>query len=496
MVHNNLNPLFLPLLPSPSSPSSPPPSVQATAHYVKLLELENAQLSERSLQLERKVRTLARDESLHRSSYEDLRNKNQTITIELNRCSEQLQFASIQREKETNQREPILKESSQMRERLNILEQERKDIAIAFKTQYDLNKALEKKEDETKRKILEMIMKCEQYEIKVTNLNNENHHLKVLNNETIIQREDLTKSQNTNHVLMSKLENQGRFIQGINMDNLLLTSDIVEKEEKSSELEKMINEQKTRHLLNNEEWRQKRILWNQEKDVLLMKNEKDNEMKLKNDEMWKKQKEELLNEMNNVMKENGSFKRINNDLTQNNQKLTSNNQNLQTENEEFKRENDLLNENFHNLSYTFKQEKVLYADDQIKFNLEIKNSNQTILHLQNQLTKEKQRVIHIEESAFQAKASQMMLEEEYVRLKGLVQPQTETMEDLAEELRRALERERNCQKELSLWKMKVEGGVGRAKMSDVMYSSSSSSSSSGGVPKVHVSRRGSVTIGQ
>ena len=49
-------------LPSPSSPSSsPPPSVQATAHYVKLLELENAQLSERSLQLERKVRTLARD---------------------------------------------------------------------------------------------------------------------------------------------------------------------------------------------------------------------------------------------------------------------------------------------------------------------------------------------------------------------------------------------------------------------------------------------------
>ena len=311
MVHNNLNPLFLPLLPSPSSPSSsPPPSVQATAHYVKLLELENAQLSERSLQLERKVRTLARDESLHRSSYEDLRNKNQTITIELNRCSEQLQFASIQREKETNQREPILKESSQMRERLNILEQERKDIAIAFKTQYDLNKALEKKEDETKRKILEMIMKCEQYEIKVTNLNNENHHLKVLNNETIIQREDLTKSQNTNHVLMSKLENQGRFIQGINMDNLLLTSDIVEKEEESSELEKMINEQKTRHLLNNEEWRQKRILWNQEKDVLLMKNEKDNEMKLKNDEMWKKQKEELLNEMNNVMKENGSFKRI------------------------------------------------------------------------------------------------------------------------------------------------------------------------------------------
>ena len=70
------------------------------------------------------------------------------------------------------------------------------------------------------------------------------------------------------------------------------------------------------------------------------------------------------------------------------------------------------------------------------------------------------------------------------------------MEDLAEELRRALERERTCQKELSLWKMKVEGGVGRAKMSDVMYSSSSSSSSSGGVPKVHVSRRGSVTIGQ
>ena len=49
------------------------------------------------------------------------------------------------------------------------------------------------------------------------------------------------------------------------------------------------------------------------------------------------------------------------------------------------------------------------------------------------------------------------LEQEYASLKALVQPQTETMEDLAAELRRALERERAVQRELSMVRVRERG---------------------------------------
>ena len=51
----------------------------------------------------------------------------------------------------------------------------------------------------------------------------------------------------------------------------------------------------------------------------------------------------------------------------------------------------------------------------------------------------------------------MALEQEYVSLKSLVQPQTETMEDLAAELQRALERERSVQNELSMVRVRENG---------------------------------------
>ena len=51
----------------------------------------------------------------------------------------------------------------------------------------------------------------------------------------------------------------------------------------------------------------------------------------------------------------------------------------------------------------------------------------------------------------------MALEQEYVNLKSLVQPQTETMEDLAAELQRALERERSVQNELSMIRVRENG---------------------------------------
>ena len=51
----------------------------------------------------------------------------------------------------------------------------------------------------------------------------------------------------------------------------------------------------------------------------------------------------------------------------------------------------------------------------------------------------------------------ILLEQEYASLKALVQPQTETMEDLAAELRRALERERMVQQELSRVRVRERG---------------------------------------
>ena len=54
-------------------------------------------------------------------------------------------------------------------------------------------------------------------------------------------------------------------------------------------------------------------------------------------------------------------------------------------------------------------------------------------------------------------ARRIALEQEYASLKALVQPQTETMEDLAAELRRALERERAIQRELSMVRVRERG---------------------------------------
>lgn len=50
----------------------------------------------------------------------------------------------------------------------------------------------------------------------------------------------------------------------------------------------------------------------------------------------------------------------------------------------------------------------------------------------------------------QERGRRRAVEDEYASLKALVQPQTETMEQMAEELRRALERERRAVHELSL----------------------------------------------
>lgn len=57
----------------------------------------------------------------------------------------------------------------------------------------------------------------------------------------------------------------------------------------------------------------------------------------------------------------------------------------------------------------------------------------------------------------QEESRRMALEQEYVNLKALVQPQTETMEDLAAELQRALERERSVQNELSISRVRENG---------------------------------------
>ena len=129
-----------------------------------------------------------------------------------------------------------------------------------------------------------------------------------------------------------------------------------------------------------------------------------------------------------------------------------------------------------------------------------------------------------EQDASSSEASRLVLEEEYVKLKNLITPQTETMEDLADELRRALERERNVQKELNVYKHQAMGVDVR--LHDLEYSSlsrgSQGSHGSHGSgrsfkeerererererilkvdhhvqhhhPKVHVSRRGSITV--
>ena len=129
-----------------------------------------------------------------------------------------------------------------------------------------------------------------------------------------------------------------------------------------------------------------------------------------------------------------------------------------------------------------------------------------------------------EQDASSSEASRLVLEEEYVRLKNLITPQTETMEDLADELRRALERERNVQKELNVYKHQAMGVDVR--LHDLEYSSlsrrshgSHGSHGSGRSfkeerererererilktdhqhhhPKVHVSRRGSITVSE
>ena len=127
-----------------------------------------------------------------------------------------------------------------------------------------------------------------------------------------------------------------------------------------------------------------------------------------------------------------------------------------------------------------------------------------------------------EQDASSSEASRLVLEEEYVRLKNLITPQTETMEDLADELRRALERERNVQKELNVYKHQAMGVDVR--LHDLEYSSlsrrSQGSHGSHGSgrsfkeererererilktdhqhhhPKVHVSRRGSITVSE
>jgi hypothetical protein len=73
------------------------------------------------------------------------------------------------------------------------------------------------------------------------------------------------------------------------------------------------------------------------------------------------------------------------------------------------------------------------------------------------------------------------LENEYNSLKKLIQPQTDTMEELANELKKALEREKNIQKELSLHKMRESGLDHRLHdMEAVFYDGGSSSSAVGG----------------
>lgn len=65
--------------------------------------------------------------------------------------------------------------------------------------------------------------------------------------------------------------------------------------------------------------------------------------------------------------------------------------------------------------------------------------------------------MHASRRLQEEESRRIALEQEYASLKALVQPQTETMEDLAAELRRALERERVVQRELSMVRVRERG---------------------------------------
>ena len=106
---------------------------EAQSHYVKLLETENISLSERSLQLERRVRTLAREESLLRAHLSEQKIQHQTILSQTNRIEMENNQLKQQTTTEMLQRTPILQESELLRSTIHDMKIERNDIGLAFR---------------------------------------------------------------------------------------------------------------------------------------------------------------------------------------------------------------------------------------------------------------------------------------------------------------------------------------------------------------------------